>query len=186
MQPRRDARSLSLTEPSSTVARSAKVEKRFGRLVWVLLLLIPRYAIAADPPAGTATAPTPRRDVDFIQSLVDDLRGRLTLPQHVRVSIVPTNPLKVSVQSVDELGGEFLLSFEESFLAELTDEELKAAVAHELGHVWIFTHHPYLQTEALANQIAARVVTRDSLVQVYEKVWKLHGTKNDLARLVSD
>jgi Zn-dependent protease with chaperone function len=153
--------------------------------VWVLLLLIPRYGLAADPPPGTAT-PTPRRDVNFIQSLVDDLRGRLALPQQVRVTIVPTNPLKVSVQSVDELGDEFLLSFEESFLAELTDEELKAAIAHELGHVWIFTHHPYLQTEALANQIAARVVTRDSLVQVYEKVWKQHGTKNDLARFVSD
>jgi hypothetical protein len=174
MQLERDARSISLSEP-----------KRFGRLVWVLLLLIPRYAIAADPPAGTATPRAPR-DVHFIQSLVDDLRGRLALPQHVRASIVPSNPLKVSVQQVDELGDEFLLSFEESFLAELTDEELKAAIAHELGHVWIFTHHPYLQTEALANQIAARVVTRDSLVQVYEKVWKLHGAKNDLARLISD
>jgi hypothetical protein len=153
--------------------------------VWVLLLLIPRYGMAADPPAGTAT-PQPRRDANFIQNLVDDLRGRLAVPQQVRVAIVPTNPLKVSVQSVDELGDEFLLSVDESFLAELTDEELKAAIAHELGHVWIFTHHPYLQTEALANQIAARVVTRDSLVQVYEKVWKLHGTKNDLARLISD
>jgi hypothetical protein len=149
----------------------------------VLLLLIPRHGFAADPPAGAA--PAARQDVDSIQRLVDDLRGRLALPQPVRVTIVPTNPLKVSVRSVDEIGDEFVLSIDESFLAELTGEELKAAIAHELGHVWIFTHHPYLQTEALANQIAARVVTRESLVQVYEKV-KLHGTQIDLARLVSD
>jgi hypothetical protein len=149
----------------------------------VLLLLIPRHGFAADPPAGAA--PAARQDADSIQRLVDDLRGRLALPQPVRVTIVPTNPLKVSVRSVDEIGDEFVLSIDESFLAELTGEELKAAIAHELGHVWIFTHHPYLQTEALANQIAARVVTRESLVQVYEKV-KLHGTQIDLARLVSD
>jgi hypothetical protein len=149
----------------------------------VLLLLIPRNGFAADPPAGAADA---RQDVDSIQRLVDDFRGRLALPQAVRVTIVPTNPLKVSVRSVDEIGDEFVLSFDESFLAELTDEDLKATVAHELGHVWIFTHHPYLQTEALANQIAVRVVSRESLVQVYEKVWKLHGSKSDLARFVSD
>jgi Zn-dependent peptidase ImmA (M78 family) len=63
---------------------------------------------------------------------------------------------------------------------------LKSTVAHELGHVWIFTHHPYLQTESLANQIAERVVSRESLVQVYEKVWKALGTKGDLARFVAD
>ena len=33
---------------------------------------------------------------------------------------------------------------------------------HELGHVWIFTHHPYLQTEQLANRIAMRLVSRTS------------------------
>jgi hypothetical protein len=53
-------------------------------------------------------------------------------------------------------------------------------MAHELGHVWVFTHHPYLQTEKLANQIAMRVVTRDSLVSVYRKLWEHGGTKGDL------
>jgi hypothetical protein len=150
----------------------------------LLLLLIPRHGFAADPPAGAA--PPTRYDADSIQLLVDDFRGRLELPQPVRVTIVPVNPLKVSVRSVDEIGDEFVLSFDESFLAELTDEDLKATVAHELGHVWIFTHHPYLQTESLANQIAERVVSRESLVQVYEKVWKALGTKGDLARFVAD
>jgi predicted Zn-dependent protease len=65
----------------------------------------------------------------------------------------------------------FKLSIEQDFLRQLSDEELKAVVAHELGHVWIYTHHPYLQTEQQANQIAMRIVTRDALVKVYGKVW---------------
>jgi hypothetical protein len=158
--------------------------KLFGCFLSVLLL-VPCHVLAADPPAGAGTSPV-RRDSSSVQSLVDDFRGRLAVPQRVRVSIVPANPLKVSVESIDGRGDEFLMSFEESFLAELTDEELKAAVAHELGHVWIFTHHPYLQTEALANEIAARLVTSESLALVYQKVWKPHGAKSDLARLVGD
>jgi hypothetical protein len=53
-------------------------------------------------------------------------------------------------------------------------------VAHELGHVWVFTHHPYLQTERLANQIAMRVVSRGSLAGVYRKLWERGGVKGDL------
>ena len=75
--------------------------------------------------------------------------------------MVPKNPLMVSVEFDDADTG-FLLTLEQDFVDELTDEELRAAIAHELGHVWIFTHHPYLQTEALANQIAQRLVPRDT------------------------
>ena len=57
-------------------------------------------------------------------------------------------------------------------------------MAHELGHVWVFTHHPYLQTEKLANQIAMRVVTRDSLVNVYHKLWE-HGGPEEISRAFS-
>jgi predicted Zn-dependent protease len=92
----------------------------------------------------------------------------------------------LSVEPIEDLDGEFQLSIEEGFIDELTDDELEAAVAHELGHVWIFTHHPYLQTEALANQIARRLVTRDSLVRVYEKVWRIKGTKGDLSRFLGE
>ena len=66
----------------------------------------------------------------------------------------------------------------------LSDDELLAAVAHELGHVWIFTHHPYLQTEQLANDIAMRLVSRDALAQMYERVWSRRGTKGDLVRFL--
>jgi Zn-dependent peptidase ImmA (M78 family) len=54
-------------------------------------------------------------------------------------------------------------------------------VAHELGHVWIFTHHPYLQTEQLANQIAMRLVARETLEPIYEKLWKRLGVTGDLS-----
>jgi hypothetical protein len=99
--------------------------------------------------------------------------------------VVPKNPLMVSVEYADASTG-FLLTVEEDFINELTQDELEAAIAHELGHVWIFTHHPFLQTEVLANQIAQRLVPRSSLVQVYEKVWRRQGSKGDLARFVAD
>jgi hypothetical protein len=120
-----------------------------------------------------------------VQQIVNEFLDRLTMPQNVAVSMVPKNPLMLSVE-FDDVDNRFLLSIEEDFVADLSDEELRAAIAHELGHVWIFTHHPYLQTEALANQIAQRLVTRDTLVQVYEKVFSRLGTKGDLARFVGD
>ena len=73
------------------------------------------------------------------------------------------------------------MTFEERFLTSVDQDELKAIVAHELGHVWIFTHHPYLQTERLANTVAMRAVPRASLERVYSKVWEHQGTKGDLA-----
>ena len=120
-----------------------------------------------------------------VQEIVNDFMARLTMSQRVSVSMVPKNPLMLSVEFDDSDAG-FLLSLEEDFVADLTDDELRAAIAHELGHVWIFTHHPYLQTELGANQIAQRLVPRDNLVQVYEKVWSRLGTKGDLARFVGD
>ena len=62
--------------------------------------------------------------------------------------------------------------------------ELRAVVAHELGHVWIFTHHPYLQTERLANSIAMRVVSRQNLEKIYDKVWQRGGTKGDIVQFL--
>jgi hypothetical protein len=125
------------------------------------------------------------KDQQRIQAIVDDFMAKLTMKQKVAVTVVPKNPLMVSVEYTDTESG-FLLSVEEDFINELTDEELEAAIAHELGHVWIFTHHPYLQTEVGANRIAQRLVPRSSLVLVYEKVWRRQGTKGDLARFVGD
>jgi len=147
--------------------------------VWVLFLLFPRL-VAVMEGAGPDPAQAAR---SRIQAIVNDFMARLTLTEKVGISVVPKNPLMLSVEFDDTDTG-FLLSLEEDFVNELTDEELRAAIAHELGHVWIFTHHPYLQTEVLANQIAQQLVPRDDLVQVYEKVWGRLGTKGDLARFV--
>ena len=153
--------------------------------MWLLVLLcFPSHGHARGR-ADDVTPATPR-DAKWIQRIVDDFRAQLGIPQQVDVEIVPKNALLTSVEPIDDHANTFMLSIEESFLAGLTESELRAAVAHELGHVWIFTHHPYLQTEGLANEIARRIVPRDNLVQVYEKLWQRQGTTGDLARLVGD
>jgi hypothetical protein len=166
----------------------ASAGPRRARALWALLLLLSSGSIIA---AGADAADTDatfvvRHDRTRIQGIVDDFRTRLTVPNSVRVTLVQKNALMVSVETLDGSGGEFLLSIEDGFIDELSEDELKAAIAHELGHVWIFTHHPYLQTEALANQIAERLVPRENLARVYEKVWRILGTKGDLARFLGD
>jgi hypothetical protein len=117
-----------------------------------------------------------------VQVVADDFKVRLGLSQSVDVVVVPANTLLLSVEPVENSSlRRFDLRVEEDFVGLLSDEELSAAVAHELGHVWIFTHHPFLHTEQLANDIAMRLVTRESLALLYEKVWKEKGTKGDLA-----
>jgi len=106
-----------------------------------------------------------------IQRVVDGLRAKLSITQPVIVTMVQTNPSLFSVAPPTGRDGTFLLAVEEDFAQELSDAEIEAAVAHELGHVWIFTHFPYLQTEELANEIAARVVSPERLAPLYAKVW---------------
>ncbi len=77
------------------------------------------------------------------------------------------------------MAGAFALAAERGFLATLTADQVEAALAHELGHVWIYTHHPYLQTEQLANRVAMRVVSRERLLEVYRALWggdAVHGS----------
>jgi hypothetical protein len=126
----------------------------------------------------------PRNSPKRLQDTIDELAGRLALNQRVTAILVRSNPLLVSVERQKEEADGFVLSFEDAFMDGLGDEELRAIVAHELGHVWIFTHHPYLQTEMLANQVAMRVVSRQSLERVYSRVWERGGTKGDLGRFL--
>jgi len=116
-----------------------------------------------------------------IQQVVDRISARLGIAEPVRVSIVPSNRLLMSVEPAEHF---FELRVEDGFVDGLGEAELTAAVAHELGHVWIFTHHPFLQTEQLANEIAMRLVERDVLAQLYDKVWKQVGFKGDLDRFL--
>jgi hypothetical protein len=154
-------------------------------LLFCLLLLLLPTNVPVSRAAGPERVIPNGKDHQRIQEIVNEFMEKLTMNQKVAVTVVPKNPLMVSVEYTDTESG-FLLSVEEDFISELTDEELQAAIAHELGHVWIFTHHPYLQTEVGANRIAQRLVPRSSLVQVYEKVWKRQGTKGDLTRFVGD
>jgi hypothetical protein len=124
----------------------------------------PASAIASDEHTAI------RIDAARLQQIVDDLKSQLGIPEPVTVSIVDRNPLVVSVSPLP--GGGFALSFEASFAERLGENELAAAIAHELGHVWIYTHFPFLQTEQLANDIAMRVVSRESLVPVYAQMFE--------------
>jgi Peptidase family M48 len=148
----------------------------FGYITTLTLLFLTGLAIRTAAAEGRteAEAAEAHAKAQRVQGVIDDLRSRLSLSRDVVAAIVPVNPLVVSVLSPVEHGDAYRVAFEGSFLDTLSDDELRAVVAHELGHVWIFTHHPYLQTEELANKIALRVVPRESLVRVYDKVWP-HG-----------
>lgn len=119
-----------------------------------------------------------------IEGILDSLKRQLRIPVDIRVKVVPDNRLALSTEPVDDTRQDFLVSIDAAFLSHLDDDELAAALAHELGHVWIFTHHPFLQTEALANQIAMRVVARDSLKKVYVKLWAFEGTTGVIEELL--
>jgi hypothetical protein len=108
------------------------------------------------------------------------VKERLGLNYPVMLELVPKNRHLISVESVQGPERAFLVKVEERMLELLGADELEAALAHELGHVWVFTHHPFLQTEQLANDVAMRVVTRDALARVYDKVWKAGAEKGDL------
>ncbi len=156
--------------------RSGVVRRLMG---WIIALAALMLSLdAAAPP----TADARRAGARNLQDLVDALKTQLELPVEITATFVPVNPLVVSVEP-DRTRSAFVMSFQEGFLEGLDEDEVRAIVAHELGHVWIFTHHPYLQTERLANEVALRIVSRDSLEKVYTRVWA-HGAKGDLAKFL--
>lgn len=124
-------------------------------------------------------------EIDRMQRVTDDLRRRLHILERVLVTVVDHNPLVMSVETLSGRSGPFVITADAEFIQSLNEEELQAAVAHELGHVWIYTHHPYLQTERLANDVALRVISPELLVPVYEKVWKRTGARGNLAEYIS-
>ena len=131
-------------------------------------------------------ASTNEMDEAGMQFISDHLREKLQIIERVDVALVDHNPLVLSVETRSGRSGPFTISIDRDFVASLTPDELEAAIAHELGHVWIYTHHPYLQTERLANDIALRVVSRAMLQPVYEKVWKRTGIKGNIVELIGE
>jgi hypothetical protein len=110
------------------------------------------------------------------QELLDELRAALLIADSVHVSVVVSHPLVFAVKPADIRKSHFVLSMEMGFLLTLEEDELRAALAHELGHVWVFTNHPYLQTERLANTIGQRIVPRNSFEKLYAKLWAYEDT----------
>lgn len=155
---------------------------------WLVLLLC---AVALHFGSMAATAASQDRhderaaEIDRLQQVADVLRRRLNILERVLVTVVDHNPLVMSVETLSGRSGPFVITADAVFIQSLNEEELQAAVAHELGHVWIYTHHPYLQTERLANEIAMRVISPELLVPVYEKVWKRTGARGNLAEYLS-
>ena len=136
----------------------------------IAVVLLTARSIATDPPNIAAL------QAQRAQGLLDELRTALALPYDVQVEVVVQHPLVFAVEPIEKSRDRFKLSMELAFLRFLDDNELSAALAHELGHVWIFTHHPFLQTERLANTIGQQIVNRESFEKVYSKLWGYEGT----------
>jgi hypothetical protein len=155
---------------------------------WVFALLC-AAALHLSPVALVADSDESRvlraADLEQLQRVTDELRRRLNILERVLFTVVNHNPLVMSVETLSGRSGPFVITADADFIRSLSDEELQAAIAHELGHVWIYTHHPYLQTERLANDIALRVISPELLVPVYEKVWKRTGARGNLAEYIS-
>ena len=150
--------------------------------VVLLLWLLPLRSGVS--PTTSAIEPIAERSIVSLQDLTDDLRGRLHITERVHVTLVDHNPLVMSVETLAGRTGPFVISVDREFIQELTLSEVEAAIAHELGHVWIYTHAPYVQTERLANDVAMRVVNRAAFEPVYEKVWARTGIKGNLIEFI--
>lgn len=167
------------------LGRGARLQWRRWAIAAVAIPMVLLGAGVAYAKARTPAAATTDDAERPLQEAMDDLRTKLGITQPVRVKLVPHNPHVFSVRPADQ-DGVFVVQVDAGALAMLTPDELHAALAHELGHVWVYTHHPYLQTERLANDVARRVVSRDSLASVYEKVWRVQGVKGSLARFLGE
>jgi len=133
---------------------------------------------------GWTTRGAERSELVVLQEFTDDLRTRLQIEEPVHVTVVDHNPLVMSVETLAGRTGPFVITVDREFIHELSKEEAQAAIAHELGHVWIYTHHPYLQTERMANDIAMRVISRSAFEPVYKKVWLRTGNPGNLVEFL--
>src|SRR6185436_3469134 len=146
--------------------------------VALLLWLLPLRVDALPAPAAEKV------EIVALQDLTDELRTRLQITERVHVTLVDHNPLVMSVETLAGRTGPFIITVDREFIGELNHPEVEAALAHELGHVWIYTHEPYLQTERLANDVAMRVISRSAFEPVYEKVWRRTGIRGNLVEFI--
>lgn len=167
-------------EPRGEATRNFYAGSRNSYLAAVALALV--LSAAALPAAAmderAVPGGPPKAQVQAVQQVVDSLRERLGITAVVTVTVVEHDARRMSVRR-EPGDAVFGLSVEREFVEKLPAAQLEAALAHELGHVWIYTHHPYLQTEQLANRVAMRVVPRTQLMAVYGTLWgadAVHGS----------
>ena len=154
--------------------------RRKTAVAWTILLY---YVLIGTGHAGPR--PTKAKlDLSQLQALASALASRLGLHQSVRVVVVEKNEFVISVEPIPGEDETYRLLVERAFLDALDDDDTAAAIAHELGHVWLFTHHPYLHTETLANDIAMRIVPRHQLEDLYSKLWKYTGVAGSIANVL--
>ena len=145
---------------------------RRHRLLWIRAALVSVFVLLSGVPISRDVLDTVSLRTARAREIVIQLRTALQIDSDVQVVAVAYHPLVFSVEPLDKQKDHFVLSMEINFLLKLDDEELYAALAHELGHVWIFKHFPFLQTERLANSIALRVVPRENFEALYMKLWR--------------
>ena len=146
-------------------------------LLWLLPL---RLETLPEVSAAWISRDAGRTELAVLQDVTDDLRARLHIGERVHIEIVDHNPLVMSVETLAGRSGPFVITVDRDFIRELNSTEAEAAIAHELGHVWIYTHAPFVQTERLANDVAMRVIDRSAFEPVYEKVWSRTGVRGNL------
>jgi hypothetical protein len=145
---------------------------RRHRLLWIRTALVSVFVLLSAVPISRDVLDTVSLRTARAREIVIQLRTALQIDSDVQVVAVAYHPLVFSVEPLDKQKDHFVLSMEMRFLLLLDDDELYAALAHELGHVWIFKHFPFLQTERLANSIALRVVPRENFESLYMKLWR--------------
>jgi hypothetical protein len=119
-----------------------------------------------------------------LDEIAAGLATALDIPRRVEVIVVTQNDLVVSVEPLPTPTDGYRVVFDQRFFLRLNDDEIAAAIAHEIGHVWIYSHFPFLQTEALANEIALKVASRKNLESLYGKLWAYTGVKGNLDELL--
>jgi hypothetical protein len=149
----------------------------------IFFLLLLSYAFPSIV-RGENSPSTSRNNANRLPEIIRDLSSHLQLDAHIEVQVDDKNDKMASSEPLTGPVHGYLISFDREFLQSLNDDELIAAVAHELGHIWIFSHHPYLQTEELANEIAMRVVDRATMKKVYAKLWAKTGTVGSFDELL--
>ena len=134
------------------------------------LMFLVAAPVAHDPPNILSLR------VALAREIVNHLRGELSIRSEVDIILVKYHPLVFFVEPEDARKERFRLSMEVDFFMRLDDDELVAALAHEMGHIWIFTNFPFLHTEMLANVIGQRVAPRRSFERIYTKLWAYERT----------